>query len=321
MKAVYTFVLSAVVMLTCSCKGGQEGSKEESKVDEAKEAVTEEPAEVENVEEEPAEEDGLVEAPITIQTKRYIGGSYYRGEIQNPFIVSSTMLLDWPVSANGYDITPLQQAVWEIRFSGKPAKNIQKEVDKYVRNASPEGGWVDCEMTFIPNYDPNKDAIDQEPLRDPDGEYPEEVQYDASTSVDVYLENVDELRHLVTYSSRFIDNAGCGMGSCIQMSLSYMVYDYVDMKVIKLKDIVAKPSVVAKKLYKMYHEENEGLSQSDLTENFYIDDKGQLVFVYQKYEISFGAAGCPELTIDPEQFPDALTEYGKKILLKEHLHM
>lgn len=64
-------------------------------------------------------------------------------------------------------------------------------------------------------------------------------------------------------------------------------------------EMAADPDVV-------YWTEDTKLGQSitalTADQNFYFDDAGNLVIVYNKYEVGPGSMGCPEFTISPEEY-------------------
>ena len=294
-------------MLLTACKGSQNKSEELDSLATAQVADTTTSAVV-------PQDTMATPLPMNLDVKKYESRTYYRGETLEGFLVEIGMTLDWPVKAEGYDIKPLQEALWSLHFAGKPG-NVQKALDTWSGSTLPDGGFVDCDLTSIPHYDPKKEILEQEPLRDPNGDYPDEIQYAAERTLDITLHSVNQKANLITYQEEFIDNAGCGMGSCIMFGFSYYHYDYVRQCLVGLKDIVAKPAIVAKKLYKKYHADYDGLGDDAyLPDAFIITADNKLTFVYGKYEIGPGADGCPELTINPATCPDAFTSYGKQIL-------
>ena len=299
------------LLLLSACKGGQEKAQEaDSLAVQVPDTTT-----VVVAQAIPDTTGALTPQPIQLKTRHYDSRVYYRGETAEGFLVEVGMSLDWPVSAPGYDIKPLQELLWKQHFGGKPTGNVKAQLDTWTSSNLPEGGFVDCELTLLPKYDPKKGILEQEPLRDPHGDYPDEMQFGAESTIDITLHSVNEKANLITFQEEFVDNAGCGMGSCIMFGFSYYHYDYVRQCQVTLKDIVAKPNLVARQLYKKYHTQYDGLSEDEyLPDAFVIGTDGKLTFVYGKYEIGPGADGCPELTINPATCPDALTSYGKQII-------
>lgn len=128
----------------------------------------------------------------------------------------------------------------------------------------------------------------------------------------------DYISYSVT-SSTYYPMAAHGM-----YGTRYIVYSAKAEKVVSLDDfftaegLEALPALLRKKARAM----RSFIGSTNLTEipdngNYYINADGDLVFVYQPYEIASFAQGEISITIEPYLLSDYLTPLGKQVLLSE----
>lgn len=80
-------------------------------------------------------------------------------------------------------------------------------------------------------------------------------------------------------------------------------FDYIDVFSEDIKNQM-KDKVAENKdfIYWLYPEDDYGFSKIDENQNFYFTDEGDIVLVFNKYEIAPGYMGTPEFKIDSEKF-------------------
>lgn len=144
------------------------------------------------------------------------------------------------------------------------------------------------------------------------------ISYDGIYIVDGELRDVSSrtLSYAVTEST-YLPLSAHGMYSTV-----YINYDLREGRVFTLADILTAdalgklPVLLRQSAWRM----RNFIGPTDLTAlpsggNFYIDLSGNIVFVYQPYEIASYAQGIIEIPVPAYQLSDDLTPYGTDVLL------
>lgn len=224
--------------------------------------------------------------------------------------------VQWPIEGKGFDLKKLQDILLSHMNEFGEVKSPYEFVNKYANNAFAEVGyeWSLKEVSERTEDDNNQSAEndDEEDI----------MQYDTDCTFELKCDNLDKEHHLFTFCVFNCTNNGCGLGSCIYFGYDYIVFDYVKNKVITSADIFKDETAVIKELNKQrinefgeeWEEgEIEGLPNIDsLPGSMYIVDNN-VYFVFDKYEITYGAAGCPIVGMNVTKNPQLLTDYGKKM--------
>lgn len=250
---------------------------------------------------------------LQLKFKVYSDHALYKADIKQKNIYhENTISICWPVSAVGTDVKQLQKALRKAFRLGNG--DIEKFVHEWANNTFVE--------TTIESYTKVTERLGRNEgisLSDDEEDGDEyEVQYDTSCEKEIHYVGQDSKRKLLTYSWHHSTDNGCGLGSCIYYGTDYLVYDYANNKVVRISDIIANQALAADELreqciFSDQYGGLEGLSSiKSLPDNFYLQND-TIVSVFTKYEISFGADGCPELGFDVKANPAILTPYGKQL--------
>lgn len=218
----------------------------------------------------------------------------------------NSISIEWPESAEGINLDSLQKALKSmLPFEGQG--NVRKIVDRWCDEMFADGGY-DWEYTEV------KEREDKEVNEEADSI----MQYDTECSFNLVFDGIDTLHHIISFTSTFHDNNGCGMGACIFYTHNYLNYDYIANKEITVDDLFLHRSKAAQQMKKQCisledYDDFDGLErQTDVPDKFFI--MGDTVyFTFEKYEITYGAAGCPSVGFDIRKCPEILTDYGKKL--------
>lgn len=146
-----------------------------------------------------------------------------------------------------------------------------------------------------------------------------EGSYDGMLRIDgVVASLTPELISYAVNTAMYIPGAAHGMNSTY-----YINYDLKADRVVTLSDIVTAEgrADVLRELKDTASELKDYIGETELEslpgrDNFYVNAAGDLVFVYQPYEIASYAQGIIRLTVAPYTIADALTPYGTSLLLK-----
>ena len=105
-------------------------------------------------------------------------------------------------------------------------------------------------------------------------------------------------------------------------TIRYLNYDFSTSKVFGLRDIFTPEGIAA--LPQILKERARtvqsvigptNLSELPAADNFFINNKGDIVFAYQPYEIASYAQGAVQVKVAPYRVSQYLTAYGKSLLL------
>lgn len=293
----YMYPILAAAMAVASC---------------GKQANTEATADSLTVEENaaPTVEEVVSDPVYNLEIKTYAKNMLFKYDYAKKNLYhENNIAVEWPVKADGFDVKALQAAILEnSRLSGS---DIQKIVDDWARNESPDSGiGFDMEPVSKRVEESTEDTAGEEEEDDEAMFY-----FDTDCNLHISCLGVDSLHQYVTFQSIWSENNGCGLGSCVFMGYNYLTFDCTTNKVVQLFDVVKDESTVLKQLKKQNVDEDcEGLEGVEsLPDTFYLYGNN-IVFVFDKYEITYGAAGCPHLAVDLTKYASALTPYGKKLL-------
>lgn len=133
---------------------------------------------------------------------------------------------------------------------------------------------------------------------------------------DVQAMSTSLLAYAVTLST-YSPHAAHGM-----YGTYYINYDMRGHTIFNLSDIITPeglselPGLLAKRAAAMRgYIGPTTLQQLPADGNFYVDNRANLVFVYQPYEIASYAQGIIEIPVPAYQIVDSLTPYGKRLLI------
>lgn len=223
----------------------------------------------------------------------------------------NSISIDWPVSAEGFDLKALQKALREAFDIN--SDDIQKYVKNMVESSTADEG---SDLDLVPVSKRDEDRYSEEVEEsDDDTFYP---MYDTDYTLNITYQGHDSIHNTVLFENFSVVNNGCGMGSCIFPYYQYLTFDCTNNKVITIDNIIANEKQAVKELKKQrigsenYGGLDELNSITALPREFYIDGDNVMV-VFTKYEISYGADGCPMLGFNVKKCPQVLTEYGKKL--------
>lgn len=298
MKHIYYLALGALLLTACGKQKENTESSDSTKV--------ENPTGENEVQESEAPETVY---KINIKHLKEYKLFEYKSVTKNIYH-ENTYTVDWPMSAEGFDVTILQNEL--KKWMGIDQKqDVEKYIKEWAKTEGPEGG--DYPLTEVKKESELTDS--QKAAAEECQEDPYEYQYSTERSQNVEMLSNDSINHIVTFQERFINNVGSGVGAGVFYGYTYFTFDYESMKVVNLKDIVSDEKTVVKQMKTQNKDADyEGLPNvTDLPSAWYISGNS-LVFVFGKYEISFGADGCPNLYVNMKKCPKALTEYGKKLL-------
>lgn len=224
------------------------------------------------------------------------------------FYHTNEISVDWPETIMGFDGKTLQTALRKL--SDIDEEDVSKFVEKWAMETMPDAMDGSAELTT--EHDEKAD-YERDDSDNSDG-----IMYDTDCTKRVKFVDVDSIRNIITFEKYSCDNMGCGLGSCIYYFYDYMLYDYANNKVLTKEDLIADEKKAVEQLKDQCIGENEyggleGLASIEtLPETFFINND-VMMWCFGKYEISFGADGCPQLGFDVKECPEVLTEYGKKI--------
>lgn len=257
------------------------------------------------------------ENEIELKIKKYETSKLFLYDFDRKHIYhENTVSVDWPAEGKGFDIKALQDSLLSQMQYYFETTDVRKFVDEYASNQTSECG-LDWGMKEV------KERLDdEENIEESEDEEEPIMQFDTQCTYEIRFCGIDKNSKLITFSIFSLDDVGCGLGSCIYYGYDYIVFDYVKNKIVTYADIFKSESAVIKELNKQrlndfgeeWEEgEIEGLPNiNSLPNSMYISDN-RVYFVFSKYEISYGAAGCPEVGIDVTKCPQLLTDYGKKM--------
>lgn len=225
----------------------------------------------------------------------------------------NNIYVEWPVSGKGVDVKALQSAL--ISCFHIENEDIEKYVNDWAMEATADDGYEGDGRFLVKKKDEHRyDTPDE----DDDDDVLGLPMYDTGCAIEIVYKGYDANHKTITFQCFSVVNNGCGMGSCIFPSYEFATFDVDKKKLIAKKDIIADDALAAKELKKQRigADEYGGLEGLDgieeLPDEFYIE--GDTFYsAFTKYEISFGADGCPILGFDVKKCPQVLTPYGKKL--------
>lgn len=216
----------------------------------------------------------------------------YETEKDLTFRCRASMVM--PTAIEGKDIQALRDSILEVAFDTTGTDLAAVTYGAFARNAETNGGFQIAD-TVVP------DSI-----------------YDGLYDVEGTVVHLSQrlLSYGVTVST-YNPHAAHGMYSTF-----YVNYDIKTGKTYRLNDIFTAegiaglPEALREKASAMRgfigDTEIETVPQDG---NFYIDNNGNIVFVFQPYEIASYAQGIIEVPMPAYVFDDGLTPYGQEILL------
>lgn len=213
-----------------------------------------------------------------------------------------------PVRFLGHDMTAFRDSVLRIAFD-TVAEDPSVAAESSFRHTGSEIGYT-LKPILVGEEKADSLANVIESLNNYDG-FSEVKGYIAALTADF-------VSYAVT-SSAYYPRAAHGMYGTL-----YIVYSTRAGKVVSLNDfftadgIAALPKILRKKAQSM----RSFIGATNLTAlpgecNYYLNASGNLVFVYQPYEIASYAQGEISIEIEPYMVSDYLTSMGKQVLLNE----
>lgn len=296
MKLLLLSLLASVALCAQSCNGNKQTSN-----------VTEQ-SPTENV--QPEEKEKAPE--FSIKIKKYQKNCIFQLGKKKVYH-ENNIYVEWPVSGKGFDVKALQSAL--ISCFNIENKDIEKYVNDWAMEATADDGY-EGERFLVKKKDEHR--YDNEEEEDDDDDVLGLPMYDTGCSMEIVYKGYDANTNIVTFQCFSVVNNGCGMGSCIFPNYEFFTFDTANNHVVSKEDIIANDALAAKELKKQRigADEYGGLEGLDnieeLPDEFYIDGDN-FYSAFTKYEISFGADGCPILGFDVRKCPQVLTPYGKKL--------
>lgn len=224
----------------------------------------------------------------------------------------NSVSIDWPEDGHGFDLKALQDLLKSYMKNEGKFDNPRSFVSEYAKNSFIDTGY-DWETTEVQDrIEDSEETMQEDDL----------MQFDTDCTFELTCRNINKEQHNITFSIYSCSNLGCGLGSCIYPGYNFIVFDFNKNRALTLEDIFTDQKKVAKELCKQRLDEEgepypsdelDGLPNiEEVSAPFYFVDN-IVYFVFAKYEISYGAAGCPSVGIDVTKCPQLLTDYGKEI--------
>lgn len=257
---------------------------------------------------------------FSVEFKTYAKNTLFKADTKTKDLYhENSISIQWPVKAEGLNIKLLCAALAHLIDAGDMT-DPQAYVDQWANEVHVDHGW-DISYTMIDQEQTEEDTTEELPEQENgeagDDEFDElAMQYDTRYSISLNCSGTDSVNHLITFVHDFAEDNGCGLGSCVYFGFYYLVYDYMNNRVVEITDLIADEEEALKQLREQAITEGEDdydlEGVTELPQNFFIDGNN-IVFQFDKYEISYGAAGCPTVGFDATVAPNALTEYGKQV--------
>lgn len=250
---------------------------------------------------------------VDIQIKTYADHKLFLYSYKPRHIYhENSVSIDWPEDGHGFDLKALQDTLKSYLKNEGTFDNPHSFVSEYAKNSFIDTGF-DWDTTEVPErIDDDEETMQDDNL----------MQFDTDCTFELTCRNINKKQHNITFSIYSYSNLGCGLGSCTYPGYDFVVFDYQKNRTLEFEDIFTDQKKVAKELCKQrLDEEGEpypsdeliGLNNIDeISAPFYFADN-IVYFVFAKYEISYGAAGCPSVGIDVTKCPQLLTDYAKEI--------
>lgn len=214
----------------------------------------------------------------------------YDGNADLSFNTSASMLV--PVKAYGKSMAALKDSIMSLAFDTVAAP--RQAMETYLRSQAAGLGFALADTVV------------------------EDKEYDGMLNVEGAVASLTpKLMSYAVNMSVYTPGAAHGL-----YATYYVNYDLEAAKTFTLNDIVTpegrtdllnelKSTAEEMKAY-IGDTELESLPQRD---NFYVSADGDLMFVYQPYEIASYAQGMIRIPVAPYAISGALTDYGKALLL------
>lgn len=215
------------------------------------------------------------------------------------------MSLLMPVALMGNDVLELQQAIRTLAYDNHDGSTV----DDFFRTSIAEFGF-EVEPLELPDSVRAALTAGTSALAD----------FDGYVDVDGYVECLTP--YYMSYavnSSEYAPHAAHGI-----YSERYVNYDLGSGHVFGLADLVtadgmaALPSVIARKARSMAGSLGvTSITSLPADSNFTVSPRGDLVFVYQPYEVASYVQGLISVPIPAYSISDYLTDYGRRLLMNE----
>lgn len=249
------------------------------------------------------------DSAFNIKVKTYADKKLFkmRYDGSHLFYHTNTISIDWPELIEGCDAKPLYAAL--NMMVGIKGEDVGSFVRSWAMNNIPDGLEVQVTAELAKKRDEQADY---------DREDGVSAMYDTECTRRVKFLEADTTKHIVSFEYYTYDDNGCGLGSCVNFFYDYLLYDYSVGKVLVKEDIIANEREAVRQLKKQCigGDEYGGLEElssiTRLPDTFFFDGS-VIMWCFSKYEVSYGADGCPKVGFDVRKCPNVLTDYGKKL--------
>lgn len=228
------------------------------------------------------------------QEKTYIlKGSKTAYDVDSDLTYSCEARMLMPTALCGHNVDSLQDAILKVAFDTVATQHSQL-IDSAFYNEAKAIGYTPVDTVM--------------PVGNTDGTFIVEGDV-ASLSSKI-------MSYSIT-SSNYMPYAAHGM-----YETYYINYDLANGRIFTLFDLFTNEglAVLPDTLAQVAKSMRNYIGPTELTAlpakgNFYIDLRGDLIFVYQPYEIASYAQGIIEIPVPAYQLADFLTDYGRQLLM------
>lgn len=254
-------------------------------------------------------EKGLSDINFSTDTRAYVftlenSAAAYGTDTDLMVACRSCILM--PETVLGNNIASLRDTVNELAFGNTGGQSLPGE---YFRNAAQEFGFnasvLDITVDAADSIKGCTAAI---------------AGYDGYITVDGFVQSMTgRILCYAVEASEYAPRAAHGM-----YSVNYINYDMSQGKVFSLSDLFTTngmtelPSIISAKAASMTgYIGQTSIDSLPSGNNFTVTPDGNIVFVYQPYEVASYAQGIISIPVAAYTVDSLLTDYGKKLLLSE----
>lgn len=205
-------------------------------------------------------------------------------------IYTDSVNLMMPMSMGSADVTPLQNAILNKAF-GMTGSNVTEVMNNYMKQDADSLGYTVKEVTTVSLL--------------------ESQGYNLVTGQVVYL-NSDWMSYCVS-GEQYYPAAAHGMPY-----RQYVNYSLTENRVMNISDVIdaAKNADLVNAIKERAAEMEDAIGPTSITElpsngDFYLNSNGELVFVYQPYEVASYAQGFISIPLYPYEISQYLTPAAK----------
>lgn len=205
-------------------------------------------------------------------------------------IYTDSVNLMMPMSMGSADVTPLQNAILNKAF-GMTGSNVTEVMNNYMKQDADSLGYTVKEVTTVSLL--------------------ESQGYNLVTGQVVYLDS-DWMSYCVS-GEQYYPAAAHGMPY-----RQYVNYSLTENRVMNISDVIdaAKNADLVNAIKERATEMEDAIGPTSITElpsngDFYLNSNGELVFVYQPYEVASYAQGFISIPLYPYEISQYLTPAAK----------